>query len=181
MTHFKLPVTMTRLAVSLAAIISTGSIAAPTLASDGYYTVPLNKNEMVRLPAPASAVIIGDPNIADVSIHSSDIILVIGRSFGETNLIVLDEAGQTIMNTDIQVVGSNPRGRVRVFNVGEGRETYSCTPECLPAPVLGDGSEFFGAFSPTGGTISNTVANGPTASSAPSALTGAFSPPPPSQ
>ena len=175
MAQFNLPVSMTRLALSLAALFASVSVAGTALAGDGFYTVPLNKNEMVRLPAPASAVIIGDPNIADVSIHSSDIILVIGRSFGETNLIVLDEAGQTIMNTDIQVVDRSPRGRVRVYKVGQGRETYSCTPECLPAPALGDGSEFSGAFTPTptGGTITNTVANGPTGGIQ-SPLTGAF-------
>ncbi|WP_371396127.1 pilus assembly protein N-terminal domain-containing protein [Fretibacter rubidus] len=144
-----------------------------------FYTVPLNKNEMVRLPAPASAIIIGDPTIADVSIHSSDIILVIGRSFGETNLIVLDEAGQTIMNTDIQVVDKPPRGRVRLYNIGEGRQTFSCTPECMPAPALGDAGDFLTAFTPlgNGGTISNQVASGPTsAMSAPAAaLSGGLS------
>lgn len=174
--RFKSILTATAIAATLS--ISHAAVAQSHMGQthDEFYTVPLNKNEMVRLPAPASAIIIGDPTIADVSIHSSDIILVIGRSFGETNLIVLDEAGQTIMNTDIQVVDKAPRGRVRLYNIGEGRQTFSCTPECMPAPALGDAGDFLTAFSPigNGGTISNQVANGPTSalSLPPAALSG---------
>ena len=185
MTHSYLSTLTTRFKSILTAttVVATLCISNAALAQghmnqnhSSFYTVPLNKNEMVRLPAPASAIIIGDPTIADVSIHSSDIILVIGRSFGETNLIVLDEAGQTIMNTDIQVVDKAPRGRVRLYNIGEGRQTFHCTPECMPAPALGDAGDFLTAFTPlgSGGTISNQVASGPTAglSLPPAALSG---------
>jgi len=147
---------------SLSLIALLGLSASVAHATDGLYSVPLNKNELVRLPAPASAVIIGDPSIADVSIHSSDTLLVIGRSYGVTNLIILDEAGRTIMNSDIQVTQNRSHGNVRVFKIGQGRESYSCTPECLPSPALGDMGDFIGNFSAgTTANISNPVAAAP--------------------
>lgn len=157
---------------STAALANNGQFANTTMAgaqmqhtapiNDGLFEVPLNKNELVRLPAPASAVIIADPSIADVSVHSSNTLLVIGRGYGETNLIVLDEAGNTMMNADIVVGGSRSNGQVRLIKVGEGRETYSCRPECNPAPMLGDQPEFLDSFSNSNDPITNTVASGPT-------------------
>jgi len=111
------------------------------------YNVELNKTEIVRLPVPASAILVGNPDIADISIHSSNTIFVIGRSYGETNVIVLDTQGRTILDADIQVSSQVPRNGVRVFFGGTERESYHCSPYCSAAPVLGDTPEFIGANS----------------------------------
>jgi len=123
--------------------VASMSFGAPSFAGDafGTYSVELNKTEIVRLSEPASAVIIGNPKIADVSVHSSDTVFVLGRGYGQTNLVILNMAGQTIMDADIQVVSPVSVGNVRLYS-GRNRETYSCAPYCLPAPVLGDAVEF---------------------------------------
>ncbi len=107
------------------------------------YKVELNKTEIVRLPGAASAVIIGNPKIADVTVQSSDLIFVVGRGYGETNLIILDSNGNTMMNADLQVVNTLPQHGVRLYN-GSSRQTYSCIPYCGPSPVLGDTPGFIG-------------------------------------
>ena len=101
------------------------------------YKVELNKTEIVRLPGAAASIIIGNPKIADVTVQSSDLIFVVGRGYGETNLIILDANGNTMMNADLQVVNTLPNHGVRLYN-GKSRETYSCIPYCGPSPVLGD-------------------------------------------
>ncbi len=125
--------------ILVASLSFTGSAFAGDVS--GTYSVELNKTEIVRLSEPASAVIIGNPKIADVSVHSSDTVFVLGRGYGQTNLIVLNMAGQTIFDSDIQVVAPVSVGNVRLYS-GRARETYSCAPYCLPAPVLGDSVEF---------------------------------------
>jgi len=105
------------------------------------YTVELNKTEIVRLPGAAASIIVGNPKIADVTVQSSDLIFVVGRGYGETNLIILDAQGNTMMNADLQVVNTLPHHGVRLYN-GKSRETYSCIPFCGPSPVLGDNSGF---------------------------------------
>ena len=62
------------------------------------YTVELNKTEILRLPSAAGSVIIGNPKIADVTVHSSDLLFVVGRGYGETNLIILDSNGNTMLS-----------------------------------------------------------------------------------
>jgi len=171
-----------RYAFHIGTIISCVSMATPALANDVFagsyhpvaapvptaqtYTVGLNKTEVVRLPSPASAVLVGNPAIADVSIHSSDTIFVIGRSYGETNILILDNQGQTILDADIQVNNVLSRNGVRVFYGSNERETFNCTPYCAAAPILGDTPGFIGRNSGANGQINNTIALGGT--SAPS-------------
>ena len=117
-------------------------ISAPAFAADGLYSVQINKTEVLRLPAPASAVIIGNPEIADVSIHSADTVFVVGKGYGETNLLILDKNGNTMMSSDIQVITPQSRNQVRIFNASNNRQTYNCGPSCNPSPTLGDSSDF---------------------------------------
>jgi len=149
------------LKTSLYLLGSFAILGSSMAAQAGSYSVELSKTEIVRLPAAASAVIVGDTTIADVSIHSSNIIFVIGRSYGETNLIVLDEHGRTMMDADLQVTSTVSRSNIRVHNIGEGRETYRCVPYCLASPQLGDSPEFVNANTSTAQPISdNNIASG---------------------
>lgn len=132
--------------------------------ASGPYSVELNKTEIVRLSEPASAIIIGNPKIADVSVHSSDIILVVGRGYGQTNLLVLNAAGDTIVNADIQVTGTSSAGNVRLYS-GRVRETYSCAPYCQPSPILGDSVEFISLNTPEAPEISTVSIAGSRTSS----------------
>lgn len=125
----------------------------------GLYSVELNKTELLRLGGQAGAVIVGNPAIADVSVHASDTLLVIGRGYGETNLIILDKAGQIMIDADIQVIGPNLRQGVRIFN-GSSRSTYSCAPQCLPAPIMGDDPSFVASYSGKTTNAQNTSALG---------------------
>jgi len=142
----------------------------PTFAYAGqagdHYSVELNKTEVVYLPANAGAIVIGNPDIADVSIHSANTIFVVGRGYGETNLVVLNSAGHKIMDADIQVVNNLPAHGVRLYN-GKQRETYSCVPYCQPAPVLGDSQQFLASNRGRATPINNNIATG-TPSSFPS-------------
>ena len=124
------------------------------------YSVGLNKTEIVRLPVAAAAILVGNPAIADVSIHSSNTFFVVGRSYGETNIVILDDRGHEILDANIQVSNILPRNGVRVFYGANERETYNCTPNCTAAPVLGDTSAFIAANSAASPAINNTIALG---------------------
>ena len=139
------------------------AIAPPPL--NQTYSVGLNKTEIVRLPVAASAILVGNPAVADVSIHSADTFFVVGRSYGETNVIILDKLGHTILDANIQVNNKLPRNGIRVFYGANQRETYNCAPHCTAAPVLGDTPEFIAANSAGSSEIVNTIALGSSSSS----------------
>jgi len=72
------------------------------------YKVELNKTEIVRLPGAAASVIIGNPKIADVTVQSSDVLFVVGRGFGETNLSCIPYCGPSpVLGDDTGFIGDN--------------------------------------------------------------------------
>ena len=134
------------------------AMTSPAIAGDEVYKVELNKTEIVRLPGAASSIIVGNPKIADVSVQSVDTIFVVGRGYGETNLIVLDANGNTMMDTSLQVVNTLSSHGVRLYNA-KSRETYSCIPYCGPSPVLGDDPEFINGNTSQERELDATIAN----------------------
>jgi len=163
---------------TLAVLFSAASALA-----NGNYSLDLNKTEIVRLPENAGAVVIGNPDIADVTVHSANTLFVVGRGYGETNLIVLNGSGHTIMNANIQVINRLSSHGVRLYN-GKVRESYSCAPYCMPSPILGDDPNFITSNSGEAKTINNSSSTAlPTPSSsfgAPQSITSSSSPIPPS-
>lgn len=136
------------------------SLSAVSLnASASEYSVSLNKTKILHLPGPAATVVVGNPDIADISVHSADTLFIIGRGYGITNLIALDEFGQTILNTEIVVQADAPRTTIRILKMGQGRESYNCTPSCLPTPTLGDSNGFQSKFNSNASPINNTSAS----------------------
>ena len=123
--------------------------AAIAFAQAGYAaeTVEFNKTHVMRLSAPAGAVVIGNPKIADVSVHSDNTLFVFGRGFGQTDLLILDAAGNTLVHTDINVVEATTDGTVRMIAPGRGNQTYNCSPYCRPAPGFADDPGFKGQYS----------------------------------
>jgi hypothetical protein len=122
-------------AIVLAAIVATA-------ASAENLTVSVDQAQIMKLPDKVATIVIGNPLIADASLQSGGILVVTGKSFGSTNMLALDRAGKTILDTTIQVMGP-PGSELVVVYKGIDRESYSCTPECSPRITLGDNTKFF--------------------------------------
>lgn len=99
--------------------------AQPALADT--LTVRLDQNSPVRLSAPARNVVIGNPNIADVNMLDARHLVVLGKAYGVTNLLVMDAAGRIIL--DKQVVVASPDSAMAYYRGGEAR-TYACAERC---------------------------------------------------
>jgi Flp pilus assembly secretin CpaC len=114
--------------------------AAPALA-DGQIAVQLDRARLIKLPARAATVVIGDPLIADLSLQHNGLAVITGKGFGATNVIILDKDGVVLAEETIEVKG--PVDSAVVVYRGVDRQTYSCTPECLPRITLGDDPDYF--------------------------------------
>ena len=125
------------LALALASALGMrGADAAETL------TVVLDQAQIVALPERVGTIIIGNPLIADVALQAGGTMVVTGKGYGATNLIVLDRTGATVMTKTIQVVG--PRDAVVVYR-GIDRESYSYAAKCERRITLGDAPPYFDA------------------------------------
>lgn len=65
--------------------------------------VEVNKGTIVRLTRAATAVVVADPEIADIQIISPKVVYVHARKIGETSVIAIDSGDETILDTVIEV------------------------------------------------------------------------------
>jgi len=130
---------MTGLRGVLAGVVmfaSTIATSQSAFALEETVLVEVDRAKVVRLDQPAATVIVGNPLIADALVHDREMLVVTGKSFGVTNLIVLDQDGQTIGDMTLHVRGDD----VGIVTVQRGPErlSYSCAPTCERTLMLGD-------------------------------------------
>jgi hypothetical protein len=126
----------TRSALAMALLASTYTLATPAVADERAIRVVMDYARLVRLPEGAQTVVIGNPLVADVSmIKGNQLFVITGKSFGTTNLVVLDRSGQQVGESIVTVVPSNDKVLVQR---GSHRESLSCNPKCVPAIELAD-------------------------------------------
>ncbi len=129
-------------AVSLAAVATAQEVGAAN-PDRTPILITVDQAKVMRIARPADTVIIGNPSIADATIKDDRTLIITGRSFGTTNLIVLDADGQPIADELLTV--SAQTGQITVFRRSD-RMTYSCTPICQATLNVGDNADAFDQF-----------------------------------
>ena len=117
---------LTKIVVGLSVFLS-GSLQ-PAFAEDDILRVSMNHARVLRLDRAVSKVIVGNSKVADATVADATTIVLTGRSFGTTNLVLLDADGNPIVDERI-LVSIDEGNTVRVFRQTE-RTVLSCTPNC---------------------------------------------------
>ena len=126
--------------VWLAAGLLIAAMGAPALAAEPI-SVAVDTARLIQLPQRAATLVIGNPLIADLSIQPNGLAVITGKSYGATNVIVLDKQGAVLNEQTVEVKEAiDPT--VVVYR-GLHRETYSCTPDCSTRITLGDDTGYF--------------------------------------
>jgi Flp pilus assembly secretin CpaC len=119
-----------------ALIVALVLVAAPAWAAETL-SVRMNQNAALRLSGPARSVVVGNPAIADVTMLDARSLVVVGKAYGVTNLMVMDAAGRTIL--DRQVVVTAPDSAMTYFKGGRP-QTYACADRCEQVAATGGGA-----------------------------------------
>jgi len=90
--------------------------------------VYMDHARVLKLDRPVSKVIVGNAKVADATVADAKTIVLTGRSFGTTNLVLLDADGNAILDERI-LVSIDEGNTVRVYRQTE-RSVLSCTPNC---------------------------------------------------
>ena len=127
--------------LALSLVAATLALAAPATAED--LIVKYDQSQLLRLSRPAAEIIIGNPSIADVTVQAGNLLVVTGKTFGITNIIVLDAERSVIWDSRVLV----RRDEAKVVNLQRGvnRRSFNCTPQCNPQIVIGDEAAYFNA------------------------------------
>jgi Flp pilus assembly secretin CpaC len=115
--------------LSVAAAFLAGAVivGVPAHAESGI-RILMNEAKIVKLARSADTIVVGNPDIADASVQDATTIILTGKGFGVTNLVVLDETGAPIVDEQIFVSRQDARS-VRIYRRSEV-QTLSCTPYC---------------------------------------------------
>jgi len=127
----------TVLALSLLGLGATGAWAETV----GGLDVAVDHARILKIPRAAGTIIIGNPAIVDVTIHDAETLVLTGRSYGMTNVVVLDPGGEVVLDDDVTVTSREDRS-VRIYRQA-ARSTFSCSPRCEPQVTVGDEEESF--------------------------------------
>ncbi len=104
--------------------------AAPALAQSRPLSVEIDHTARLNLRGAASSVVVGNPQIADVTVVDEHTLFISGRGFGVTEIVVLDGMGRTIYQSEV-VVSSPSSGQVRVWR-GSAVTDMACSTTCAP-------------------------------------------------
>jgi Flp pilus assembly secretin CpaC len=113
----------------IAVLFAAGALglAAPA-AADAGIQVEMNQAKIVKLARPADTIVVGNPLIADAAVQDASTIILTGKGFGVTNLVILDGEGNPIVDEQVTVVRQTASS-VRVYRRAN-IQTLSCTPYC---------------------------------------------------
>ena len=103
--------------------------------------VIVDRARVVRIAKPADTVIVGNPSIVDATILDARTLVLTGRLFGVTIIIVLDADGDPIVDETVVVKGEETN-LVHVYRQAN-RETLACAPVCQTTLTLGDEKQRF--------------------------------------
>lgn len=124
------------------------ALALPAPAFAAGIALAMDEVRTVSFAVPVATVYVGNPSIADINMIDARHAFVIGKAFGNTNIVALDGDGKQVFDTQIAVLASAANAEsTLVLNRGVQRSTYSCTPgHCEAMPEPGDGKDAFEAI-----------------------------------
>ncbi len=122
--------------------LTLGGATTPAMAAE-QILVPMDEARIIRLNRAPATVIVGNPLIADVSVQDERLLVVVGKTYGTTNIIALDEDGQELSSLDVSV-RTGGANNVQVF-YGGSRISFTCAPRCERRIEIGDDVEIFDA------------------------------------
>lgn len=118
--------------ISRILVLSAAALAFTSAAlAEGRINVQVNQAKIVKLSRPADTIVVGNPKIADASVQDAQTIVLTGKGFGVTNLVILDQDGKPIVDEQVSVSRDTAES-VRVYRRA-AIQTLHCAPVCEQA------------------------------------------------
>lgn len=109
-------------------VLLSNSREADADPSQRQFEIVLHQSVEIAIPHNVSAVVLANPEIADILLQSAASLVVSGKKVGITNLLLRDREQRTIADIELHIVPSEARA-ISVFN-GSNRTDYSCLGSC---------------------------------------------------
>ena len=111
-----------------AAALAACAALGPAPAGAEAIRVFVDQARVVKLARPADTIIVGNPLIADAAVQDASTVVLTGKGFGVTNLVILDRDGAAIVDEQV-VVSRSAANAVNIYRRAD-LEALSCSPYC---------------------------------------------------
>lgn len=120
----RIATSLATICASFVCILAAGGAQAQAVSLD------VDQSKPLRFNSPVTGVVVGNAGIADVIVHDSRTLFVIGKSVGSTHVLAVDQRGRTVFSGTVLVRASEPEG---LLTVQRGRElaTSICDERCV--------------------------------------------------
>jgi hypothetical protein len=126
---------------ALAIVVASPAFAAGVPHAAGV-SIAMDEVRTITFPKPVATIYVGNPSIADINMIDSRHAFILGKGYGNTNMLALDHDGTQVSNTHISVLAREDA--TVTLQKGANRVTYSCTSRhCEATPLPGDSKEVF--------------------------------------
>ena len=132
---------MTGIRTALMAAAAAALLSAAAAADEGVQVTSLrvdyDQSTLLHLDRPAKTVIVGNATVADAQLVNERTIYVLGRMFGNTNIVAVDATGAEVINTRV-TVRAPQFAQVTVYRGPNGQRNLACAPQCERTITQGD-------------------------------------------
>lgn len=108
------------------AVFGMGAVAADQ--SNDILRIYKDQSRVLKLDRAASSVIVGNAEVAEVAVADPQTVVVTGKNYGATNLVILDAEGNALFDERV-LVSIDEGSTVRLYQSTQ-RTILSCTPAC---------------------------------------------------
>jgi len=120
---------MRRFSFTVVALLAAWSVDAAAQSRPADLPLAAGQAISLSLNGPVRDVVIGDPSVADVSVVSDRILVVLGKRPGVTSLLAFGPGGRPLTDRQVVVSEGGNRGNVTVYR-GAASSRYACGREC---------------------------------------------------
>lgn len=120
--------------IGTAALLAGAALASAPAQAEAI-RVFVDQARVVKLARPADTIIVGNPQIADAAVQDASTVVLTGKGFGVTNLVILDRDGTAIVDEQV-VVSRASANAVNIYRRAD-LEALSCSPYCEAPRRLG--------------------------------------------
>lgn len=94
-------------------------------------SIGIDRSQRISLRGSVSSVIVNNPLIADVTVVDANTLVIQGKGYGQTEILVVDAIGRTLFQNQI-IVSGGQSGSLRVWRGGQATE-MACAATCSPS------------------------------------------------
>jgi Flp pilus assembly secretin CpaC len=116
-------------ALRIAALAALSLLSAATAHAASRINVGLSQGARMMVGGSAANVVVANPAIADVTVVDAHSIVVLGKSYGSTQIMVMDSSGRLLLDSIVTVTAPQ-EGHMTYYRGPTSPSEFDCSPRC---------------------------------------------------